>query len=55
MNMTKPEAKEKSIEIMENLGIPSPENLMNRYPFEYSGGMRQRIMIAMAMLCNQSS
>lgn len=52
MNMTKPEAKAKSIEIMKNLGIPSPESLMNRYPFEYSGGMRQRIMIAMAMLCN---
>ncbi|PZC52432.1 MULTISPECIES: ABC transporter ATP-binding protein [unclassified Mesotoga] len=52
MNMTKPEAKAKSIEIMKNLGIPSPENLMDRYPFEYSGGMRQRIMIAMAMLCN---
>ncbi len=52
MNMSKIEAKEKSILMMKSLGIPSPENLMNRYPFEYSGGMRQRIMIAMAMLCN---
>lgn len=46
------EAKLDTIEIMDKLGIPSPEKLMNRYPFEYSGGMRQRIMIAMAMLCN---
>ncbi|WP_334103241.1 ABC transporter ATP-binding protein [Mesotoga prima] len=52
MNLRKDAAKEKAIEMMRSLGIPSPETLMNSYPFEYSGGMRQRIMIAMAMLCN---
>ena len=49
---SKYEATIEAVEIMDKLGIPSPEKLMNRYPFEYSGGMRQRIMIAMAMLCN---
>ena len=52
LNIKKAEATQRAIEIMGSLGIPSPETLMDRYPFEYSGGMRQRIMIAMAMLCN---
>ncbi|HOJ88026.1 MAG TPA: ABC transporter ATP-binding protein [Pseudothermotoga sp.] len=40
------------VEVMKQLGIPEPEKMVERYPFEYSGGMRQRAMIAMAMLCN---
>lgn len=42
----------RSIEMMQLLGIPDPQSMMRRYPFEYSGGMRQRIMVAMAMLCS---
>ncbi len=52
LNVSKDDATKQIIHIMSQLGIPEPEALMKRYPFEYSGGMRQRIMIAMAMLCN---
>lgn len=37
---------------MRQVGIPSPEKRMNQYPYEFSGGMRQRIIIAMALACN---
>lgn len=50
--MSYKEAIGKVITIMKQLGIPEPEKMIERYPFEYSGGMRQRTMIAMAMLCN---
>ncbi|HEY8542683.1 MAG TPA: ABC transporter ATP-binding protein [Pseudothermotoga sp.] len=50
--MSYKEAIEKVTTIMRQLGIPEPEKMVYRYPFEYSGGMRQRAMIAMAMLCN---
>ena len=52
LKMSQLEAQERAIILMKRLGIPDPQALMMRYPFEYSGGMRQRIMIAMAMLCN---
>jgi oligopeptide/dipeptide ABC transporter ATP-binding protein len=52
LKMSQTEAKGRAITIMQQLGIPDSQTLMKRYPFEYSGGMRQRIMIAMAMLCN---
>ncbi len=52
LNVSKSEAIKQIIHIMSQLGIPEPKALMKQYPFEYSGGMRQRIMIAMAMLCN---
>lgn len=52
LNLCKEEARSRVIRIMNDLGIPEPESLLKRYPFEYSGGMRQRIMVAMAMLCN---
>ncbi len=46
------EAKKKSIEMMTKVGLPQPERIYNVYPHELSGGMRQRIMIAMALVCN---
>jgi peptide/nickel transport system ATP-binding protein/oligopeptide transport system ATP-binding protein len=52
LNMSQFEAEERATTLMKQLGIPEPQTLLRRYPFEYSGGMRQRIMIAMAMLCN---
>lgn len=45
------EAAEKSIEMLKLVGIPSPEKRMEQYPFELSGGMRQRVMIGMALSC----
>lgn len=44
------EARQRAIEAMGDVGIPEPESRMNAYPFEFSGGMRQRIMIAMALI-----
>ena len=46
------EATQKSIEMLNAVGIPSPEKRINEYPHQFSGGMRQRVMIAMALLCN---
>ena len=45
------EAKKRTIDIMDKVGIPDPEKRFNDYPFEYSGGMRQRIVIAIALSC----
>ena len=50
--MTKAEAKEKVLEMFRKLGIPDPENRINDYPFQFSGGMKQRVVIALAMICN---
>ena len=44
----------KSIEMLKAVGIPEPERRINDYPHQFSGGMRQRIMIAMALQCNPS-
>nr|WP_246579298.1 ABC transporter ATP-binding protein [Alkaliphilus flagellatus] len=44
-------AREKTIEMLRLVGIPSPEERYNNYPHEFSGGMRQRAMIAMALCC----
>jgi len=48
--MTKSARKDSVIEILELVGIPSPEQRIHNYPFELSGGMRQRVMIAMALV-----
>ncbi|WP_294560572.1 ABC transporter ATP-binding protein [uncultured Traorella sp.] len=51
-NMSKSQAHERALELMRLVGIPSPEKRIQQYPFEFSGGMRQRIVIAMALACN---
>ena len=48
------EATIKSVEMLHAVGIPEPERRINDYPHQFSGGMRQRIMIAMALQCNPS-
>ena len=50
--MSKNDAKDKSIEMLKLAGIPSPEKRIDNYPHQFSGGMRQRVMIAMALSCN---
>jgi oligopeptide transport system ATP-binding protein len=47
----KKQAKERAKELIELVGINEPEKRLKQYPFEHSGGMRQRIMIAMALAC----
>jgi oligopeptide/dipeptide ABC transporter ATP-binding protein len=49
---TKREARDWAIEMLQRVGIPKPERLVDEYPFRLSGGMRQRAMIAMALSCN---
>jgi len=50
--MDKNEATELGIKLLRNVGIPSPEEAFNSFPHELSGGMRQRVMITIAMACN---
>ena len=45
------EAKQRALDIMSKVGIPNPKKRFNDYPFQYSGGMRQRIVIAIALSC----
>lgn len=49
--MNKKQARNRAIEIMKLVGLPRAEELINEYPHQLSGGMRQRVMIAMAMVC----
>ena len=48
------QARERTVEMLEKVGIPRARERVDSYPFEFSGGMRQRVMIAMAMSCNPS-
>ena len=53
-NVTKQEANQLTIEMLDRVGIPNAATRMTQYPHEFSGGMRQRAMIAMALICNPS-
>ena len=50
--LSKIEAKQKAVEMLKLVGIPNPGKRVDDYPHQFSGGMRQRVMIAMAMSCN---
>jgi oligopeptide transport system ATP-binding protein len=49
--MTKQQAFDRSVHMLTIVGIPSPQSRMKQYPHEFSGGMRQRVMVAMALAC----
>jgi oligopeptide/dipeptide ABC transporter ATP-binding protein len=51
-SLSKKEAREKVVDLFRKLGIPDPERRYDAYPHEFSGGMRQRVMIAIATICN---
>ncbi len=50
-DITKIDARERTIEILKKVGLPKPEEVIGKYPHHLSGGMRQRVMIAMALSC----
>jgi len=54
MGMNKEQATQRAIELLERVGIPDPARRLNDYPHQFSGGMRQRAMIAMALACAPS-
>ncbi len=51
-DVTEQEARQKAIRMLGKVGIPGPERRIDQYPFEMSGGMRQRVVIAMALVCD---
>lgn len=52
LKLNKSKAKKHAIQILDDVGIPRSNEIFNEYPFQLSGGMRQRVMIAMAMSCS---
>jgi peptide/nickel transport system ATP-binding protein len=52
LGMSREDARERAIELLSLVGIPSAENRIDDYPHQFSGGMRQRVMIAIALSCN---
>ncbi len=52
LNMTKDQSRQTTIELLKMVGIADGESRLNDYPFQFSGGMRQRVMIAMALACS---
>ena len=54
LKMSKQQARARCVELLTQVEIPNPDRAVDRYTFEFSGGMRQRVMIAMALACNPS-
>ena len=52
LGVSKEEARKRTLEVLDMVKIPAPEHVAKSYPFELSGGMRQRVLIAIAMCCN---
>src|SRR6266487_43913 len=52
LKLSKDDARQRAIALLEQVGIPAPVERFNSYPHQFSGGMRQRVMIAVALACN---
>ena len=52
LDITREEARTRAEEVLQQVGIPDPARRLDQYPHQFSGGMRQRVMIAMALICN---
>jgi ABC-type dipeptide/oligopeptide/nickel transport system ATPase component len=52
LSMTREQVNQRVIELMTMVGIPNPKDRFNDYPHQFPGGMRQRVMIAMALACS---